>query len=439
MLSGTAAIILCLVVLFALLVIGVPIAICLLTSGLVGLLSFEGWEMLSNIVGKIAFSHVSGYSLLAVPMFILMGTLLLTHHMGEDLYDAIYRWFGWVPGGLAIGSTVVCAFFGFMSGSNTAASATIGSVALPEMEKKGYDRKLALGTLAVAGTLAALIPPSTIMIIYGVNVSGVSIGKVFVGGIIPGWILTAFMSIYIFTYAKIYPNSAPSAGISYSFKDKLRLLPKLIPVVVLFLAIIGGMFFGVWTAIEASAASVFISLVMIISYGRFSIVALIEAVKRTIKTSGMIYMLIIGANIMGYLFFVTGFQDAVSNFIIQFSLPPWGNMVLILFILTILGCFLDVIALITITVPVFLPIAIASGYDDVWFGVIMTVASEMALCTPPVGVNLFVVQGIAPKGTSLLTVAKGAAPFIGVIWVLLFLLIKYPELVNWLPSIMMGR
>lgn len=439
MLSATAAIILCLVVLFALLVIGVPIAICLLTSGLVGLLSFEGWEMLNNIVGKIAFSHVSGYSLLAVPMFILMGNLILTHHIGEDLYDAIYRWFGRVPGGLAIGSTVVCAFFGFMSGSNTAASATIGSVALPEMEKKGYDRKLALGTLAVAGTLAALIPPSTIMIIYGVNVSGVSIGKVFVGGIIPGWILTVFMSIYIFTYAKIYPNSAPSAGISYSLKDKLRLLPKLTPVVVLFVAIIGGMFFGVWTAIEASAASVLVTLVMVICYGRFRVAAVIDAVKRTIRVSGMIYMLIIGANIMGYLFFVAGFQDAVSNFILQFSLPPWGNMVLILFILTILGCFLDVIALITITVPVFLPIAIASGYDDVWFGVIMTVASEMALCTPPVGVNLFVVQGIAPKGTSLLTVSKGAAPYIGVIWVLLALLIKYPELVTWLPSIMSGR
>jgi C4-dicarboxylate transporter DctM subunit len=439
MLSATAAIILCLVVLFALLVIGVPIAICLLTSGLVGLLSFEGWEMLNNVAGKIAFSHVAGYSLLAVPMFILMGNLLLTHHMGEDMYDAIYRWFGRVPGGLAIGSTVVCAFFGFMSGSNTAASATIGSVALPEMEKKGYDRKLALGTLAVAGTLAALIPPSTIMIIYGVNVSGVSIGKVFMGGIIPGWILTAFMSTYIFTYAKIYPNSAPSAGISYSLKDKLRLLPKLAPVVVLFLAIIGGMFFGIWTAIEASAASVLVSLIMIISYGRFSITTLIEAVKRTIKTSGMIYMLIIGANIMGYLFFVTGFQDAVSNFILQFSLPPWGNMVLILFILTILGCFLDVIALITITVPIFLPIAIAAGYDDVWFGVIMTVASEMALCTPPVGVNLFVVHGIAPKGTSLLTVAKGAAPYIGVIWVLLALLIGFPELVTWLPNTMMSR
>jgi tripartite ATP-independent transporter DctM subunit len=438
MLSATAGIILCLLVLFALLVIGSPIFICLLLSGMVGLASVEGWQVLSNVAGKIAFSHVSGYSLLAVPMFILMGNLLLTHRIGQDLYDGMYRWFGRLPGGLAIASTVVCAIFGFMSGSNTAASATIGSIAIPEMEKKGYDRKLSLGTLAVAGTLAALIPPSTIMIIYGVNVSGVSIGEVFVGGIVPGLILTALMSIYIYTVAKLYPHLAP-AGSPFALKDKLRLLPRLVPVVFIFVAIVGGMYFGVWTAIEASAASVLISLIIIISYRRLNFAAVLDAVKRTIRISGMIYMIIVGANVMSYLFFVTGFQDAVSEFILHFSLPPWGNMLLILLIMTILGTFLDVIALITISVPIFLPIAIAAGYSDVWFGVIVTVASEMALCTPPVGVNLFVIQGIAPKGVSLLTVAKGAAPFIAVIWVLLVLLVAFPDLVTWLPNTMSGR
>lgn len=438
MLSATAGIILCLVVLFALLVVGAPIFICLLLSGMVGLLSVEGWQMLDNVAGKIAFSHVSGYSLLAVPMFILMGNLLLTHRIGQDLYDGMYRWFGRLPGGLAIASTVVCAIFGFMSGSNTAAAATIGSVAIPEMEKKGYDRKLSLGTLAVAGTLAALIPPSTIMIIYGVSVSGVSIGEVFVGGIVPGLILTALMSAYIYIVAKLYPRLAP-AGTSFTLKEKLTLLPRLVPVVIIFVAIVGGMYIGVWTAIEASAASVMITFIIIICYRRLKLAAVLDAVKRTIRVSGMIYMIIVGANVMSYLFFVTGFQDAVSKFILQFSLSPWGNMLLILLILTILGTFLDVIALITISVPIFLPVAIAAGYSDVWFGVIMTVASEMALCTPPVGVNLFVVQGIAPKGTSLLTVSKGAAPFIGVTWVLLALLVAFPELVTWLPSTMSGR
>ncbi|MEW5914344.1 MAG: TRAP transporter large permease [Thermodesulfobacteriota bacterium] len=438
MLSATAGIILCLLVLFTLLLMGAPIFICLLLSGMIGLVSVEGWQMLNNVAGKIAFSHVSGYSLLAVPMFIFMGNLLLTHRIGQDLYDGMYRWFGRLPGGLAIASTIVCAIFGFMSGSNTAASATIGSIAIPEMEKKKYDRKLSLGTLAVAGTLAALIPPSTIMIIYGVNVSGISIGEVFVGGIIPGLILTGLMSLYIFIVAKISPKLAP-AGTSYAFKDKVKLLPRLVPVGILFVAIVGGMYMGVWTAIEASAASVFISIIIIICYRRLSAAAVWDAVKRTVKISGMIYMIIIGANVMSYLFFVTGFQDAVSKFILHFSLPPWGTMLLILFIMTILGTFLDVIALITISVPIFLPLVTAAGYSDVWFGVIVTVASEMALCTPPVGVNLFVIQGIAPRGTTLLTVAKGAAPFIGVIWVLLVLLVAFPGLVTWLPGTMGAR
>jgi C4-dicarboxylate transporter DctM subunit len=222
-------------------------------------------------------------------------------------------------------------------------------------------------------------------------------------------------------------------------KDKLRLLPRLVPVLILFVAIVGGMYVGVWTAIEASAASVFISIIIIVFYRRLSLAGVLDAVKRTIRISGMIYMIIVAANVMSYLFFVTGFQDAVSQFILRFSLPPWGTMFLILLIMTLLGTFLDVIALITISVPIFLPLAVAAGYSDVWFGVIITVASEMALCTPPVGVNLFVIQGIAPEGTSLLTVAKGAAPFIGVIWLLLVLLVFFPDLVTWLPGTMAGR
>jgi len=438
MLSSTTAIIICLSVLFFLLLIGTPIFICLLFSGLVGIFFFEGWGLLTNIAGKLAFSHITGYSLLAVPMFILMGNLLLTHRIGEDLYDGMYMWFGKLAGGLAIASTIVCAIFGFMSGSNTAASATIGSIAIPEMEKKGYSRPLSLGTLSVAGTLAALIPPSTIMIIYGVNVSDVSIGQVFVGGIVPGIILTVLMSMYIYIFAKIFPDKAP-AGESSTLKQKIMALPSLVPVAILFVAIIGGIYKGVWTAIEASAASIFITLIIIIANRRFSLKATAGALKRTIRISGMIYMIIIGANVMSYLFFITGFQEAMGSLIMQFSLPGWAIMILILFIMMVLGTFLDVIALITISVPIFLPIAISLGYSDVWFGVITTIASEMALCTPPVGVNLFVIQGIAPRGTTLLTVAKGAAPFIAVIWVLLLMLIFFPDLVTWLPSTMAAR
>jgi tripartite ATP-independent transporter DctM subunit len=435
MISATTALIICLAFMLILLIIGLPIFMSLLFAGLVGIYIFEGSGMLANIVGKIAFSHVSGYSLLAIPMFVLMGNLLLTHKMGDDLYEGINKWFGFLPGGLAIASTVVCAIFGFMSGSNTAAAATIGSVALPAMEKKKYDRGLALGTLAVAGTLASLIPPSTIMIIYGTSVTDVSIGQVFVGGIVPGIILTALMSGYIYIFAKVNPEKAPP-GDKSSFKDKFIVLPRLLPVIVLFIAVVGGMYAGVWTAIEASAASVFVTLAVVLAYGRFKWSAVHDALLRTVRIAGMIYMIIIGATVMGHLFFVTGFREMVQHVLLQFNLPSWGTMILILLILTILGTFLDVVALIMISVPIFLPVAVAEGYSGVWFGVMMTVASEMALCTPPVGVNLFVIQGIAPPGTSLLTVARGAAPYIGVIWILVLIMIFFPETATWLPSTM---
>lgn len=436
MVEPNTALILCLAIMAISMVIGVPIFMSLLFSGLCGIYALEGGGMLSNIAGKIAFTQLTGYSLLAIPMFILMGNLLTTHKMGDDLYEGIYKWFGWMPGGLAIASTVVCAIFGFMSGSNTAAAATIGGVALPAMEEKKYDRSLALGTLAVAGTLAALIPPSTIMIIYGTTVSDVSMGKVFIGGIVPGIILTILMSIYIYGYATVYPGSAPR-GESSTLKEKFIVLPRLLPVLALFIVIVGGMYIGIFTAIEASAASVFVTLIVVVLYGRFKWSRVFDALRRTVKTSGMIYMVIVGATVMGHLFFITGFRDIVSDVLLRFNLPGWGTMIVILLILTVLGTFLDVIAMIMISVPIFLPVALKVGYDGVWFGVIMTIASEMALCTPPVGVNLFVIQGIAPEGTSLLTVARGAAPFILVIWVLVLMLIFWPGLVTWLPNAMM--
>lgn len=425
--------VICLGLLATFLIIGMPIFMGLLLAGLAAMQYLEGFDALANVAGKIAFNQLLGYPLLAIPMFILMGNLLTTHRIGDDLFSGLYKWFGALPGGLAIASTVVCAIFGFMSGSNTAAAATIGSVAIPAMEQKKYYRPLSLGTLAVAGTLAALIPPSTIMIIYGGAATDVSIGRVFIGGILPGILLTALMSAYIYGYARVFPTRAPK-GERAPMREKILGLKELAPAGVLFISIVGGMYAGIFTAIEASAVSVFVTLVLLVAYRRLNTASVLQAARTTIRVSGMIYMIIVGATILGHVFFITGFRDTVSNLLLGLNLPGWGTMIVILAILTVLGTFLDVIALIMISVPIFLPVAIQSGYDAVWFGVIMVIASEMALCTPPVGVNLFVIQGIAPRGTSLMTVARGAAPFIGVIWVLLLLLIFFPGIVTWLPS-----
>lgn len=433
MTPDNVGLILCLGLLGSFLAIGMPIFMALLLAGVGGMQYLIGFDGMANIVGKLAFSQLMGYSLLAIPMFIFMGNLLTTHKMGDDLFNGLYKWFGALPGGLAIASTVVCAIFGFMSGSNTAAAATIGSVAIPAMEKRNYARSLSLGTLAVAGTLAALIPPSTIMLIYGAAASNVSIGKVFIGGIVPGILLTILMSAYILIYASFNPASAPK-GEKISLYEKIIGLKELAPAAILFIVIIGGMFVGLFTAIEASAASVFVTLLLLTFYRRIRLALVMEAARGTLKIVGMIYMIIVGASVLSHVFFLTGFSDFVASLITGLELPNWGTMMVILLILTVLGTFLDVIALIMISVPIFLPIALQVGYDGVWFGVIMVIASEMALCTPPVGVNLFVIQGIAPRGTSLMTVARGAAPFIGVIWVLLLVLIFYPDVVTWLPN-----
>lgn len=425
--------VLCLGLLGFFLIVGMPIFMALLLSGLGAMQYLEGTNAVANVAGKLAFNQLMGFPLLAIPMFILMGNLLTTHRMGEDLYSGLHKWFGSLPGGFAIGSTVVCAIFGFMSGSNTAASATVGSVAIPAMEEHKYYRPLSLGTLAVAGTLAALIPPSTVMILYGSAAPNVSIGRVFIGGLIPGVLLTILMSIYIYTYARVYPNRAPR-GDKATWGEKFIGLKELAPAVFLFVIIIGGMYSGVFTAIEASAVSVLATIVMLIFYRRLNVASVYEAVKRTIRISGMIYMIIVGATILSHVFFITGFRDFVADMVLGLDMAPWATMVVVLLILTVLGTFLDVIALMMICVPIFLPIVLAVGYDGVWFGVIMVIAAEMALCTPPVGVNLFVIRGIAPKGTSLMTVARGAAPFIGVIWLLLIILIFFPEIVTWLPS-----
>lgn len=429
----SAALFLCFGLLVTFLVIGMPIFMGLLLAGAATMQYLVGFDAMASIVGKLAFNQLLGYPLLAIPMFIFMGNLLTTHKMGDDLFNGLYKWFGALPGGLAIASTVVCAVFGFMSGSNTAAAATIGSVAIPAMEKRKYYRPLSLGTLAVAGTLAALIPPSTIMLIYGSAASDVSLGKVFVGGILPGILLTILMALYIYIYALIYPSRAP-AGSPSSFREKIIGLKELAPASVLFIVIIGGMFAGLFTAIEASAVSVLATLVLLIIYRRFSFSKVFEAARSSLRISGLIYMIVVAASVLGHVFFLTGFSESVANLMTGLELPGWATMILILLILTTLGTFLDVIALIMIAVPIFLPVVIGAGYDAVWFGIIMVIAAEMALCTPPVGVNLFVIQGIAPPGTSLMTVARGAAPFIGVIWILLLLLIFFPEIITWLPS-----
>lgn len=417
------------------LVSGLPIAFSLALSALLGATVMLGPNALA-MIGSSPYSHTHGFSLLAIPMFILMGNILLQYGVGGVLFRHVNQLVGKTRGGLAMASTVMCSIFGFVCGSSSASCATIGGNTLPEMERRGYDRRLALGTLATAGSIAVLIPPSIIMVVYAILASA-SLGAVMIAGILPGLLLTAAIMVYIAVRVRIDPRLAPIDTNDATARDKAAAIVGLLPIGALFVAIIGGLFFGIWDAIEASAAGVFFAIVLCLYYFRgLSWQPLKRALVGTVETSVMIYMLIVGGNLLAYVFFITGLQSQIQSFVADSGLPGWGVLVLIGVIYMVLGTFLDVIAMLTITVPIFLPIVESVGYSAVWFGIFAVLFSEMALITPPVGINLFVIKGIAPPGTRVKDVAFGALPYIGVIWFVALLLIAFPQIALFLPGIM---
>ena len=413
---------------------GMPIFIAMGLSGMIGLFLIEGTSGAFLGIGGCAFEHVWTLGLVAVPMFIFMGNLVTHHRMGGDIYDTVYKWMGRLPGGLAIASTGFCALFGFMCGSGLAGAATVGGIALPEMNKRGYDKRLSLGSLALAGTLAALIPPSVLMIIYATQTM-TSMGALFVAGILPGLLLAGLMSAFLMVRCILNPKLGPP-GEKFSTREKVRSITHLLPVIILFITVIGGIYLGIWSPAEAGATACLVVVLIALFYRRLSWKAIKAAAMGAAKTSIMIYMLVVGASILSLLFFVSGLNEVIEQAMIGLPLPSWGLIIIILAIMMVMGMFMDVMALLFISLPITVPIVVSLGYDPVWWGIIVIVSCEMALITPPVGVNLFVIQSVAPRGTKLADVAWGAAPFVGVLWVFLALLIAFPGIVMWLPELM---
>lgn len=420
------------------LAVGFPICISLGLSGLIGLLLTEGFSGTLFGFTNIIYHQLFSFGLLAVPVFVLMGNLLFYHGIGKDLYETMYKWLGKVPGGLLVSSTVMCALFGFMCGSNTAAVATIGSVSIPELEKRKYDLRMSLGTMSVAGSLAVLIPPSTLMILYAV-ISEASMGRLFFAGIIPGILLSVLISAFIVVRCIINPELSGKSA-EFPISEKLKSLVNLIPVMVLFVTVLGGIFVGVWSPTEAGAGGTLIAFIICWAYKRVTWKKVKLAVLDTVKICCMIYQIVIGALIFSYLTFLSGFNELVSGFMLSMNVAPWTLVIIMLMIMMIMGMFLDVIALIYLTIPVFLPIIVDIGYHPVWWGIMMIVATEMALITPPVGVNLYIIKGVAPErlGVTVYDVAMGSAPFVIILWVMFLLMTFFPEIVMWLPNLMKG-
>ena len=423
--------ILLLVGLMLLLLLGLPVAFSLAASGMAGMYFLSGGYQTFSQIPLIAYKSLDDFVLSAIPLYILMSYILLQGKVGNDLYELGSKWFRHLPGGLGVATILACAVFAAISGSSVATAVTIGTVAIPEMIDRGYDKKLALGLVAAGGTLGILIPPSIPLIIYG-SVTGESVGKLFIAGIIPGLMLTAFFIIFIVMFsARNLPSQPPAAWTERWQSLRQSIWGLLLPVVV-----VGGIYSGAFTPTEAAAIGVIYSVfITVVIYRTLSWRDISIVLTDTVKTNAMILAIMIGAMIFGYIMTVLRIPQHLTEFVTGLEMNRWLVMLSINILLLILGCFLETVSIILITVPILFPIIMQLGFDPIWFAIVLVINMELALITPPVGMNLFVIQGIR-RDAGMADIARGVFPF-ALMMVLLIVIIAFlPELVLWLPTVM---
>lgn len=415
-----------------LLACGLPVGFALGVSGSIGLYFLGSEQLLFGILVGTPLSAVSTFELVTVPMFILMAQFMTVSGITDDMFDTAAKWVGRMPGGLAIATTLTGAAFGAVSGSSTASAATLSGAAIPAMIRQGYDRRLATGVVGISGTLAMLIPPSIAIILYGV-LSEQSIAKLLIAGVVPGLLVAA--AIIATTLVQIWRNpSLASPGKRYSFGEKIRSLRVTGPFITLFTAVTGIIYLGVATPTEASGLGAFGALTLAILRGRMNGRIFIEALFSTGRTTAMIMMIVLGAHVFGYFLTMTQTTQNLVRFVMALDLPSWAILVAVLCLYVVLGCILDQIAIIILTVPLLLPPMVALGYDPIWFGIIIVVLAEIGLVTPPVGMNIFVVARYTD--VPLEEIFIGVAPYVVALLAVIALLAVFPQIVLWLPATM---
>lgn len=411
--------------------LGLHVATVLFLLGLVGAVFFLTPQMVLTL-GDIAWNSQNDFILTAVPLFVLMGELLLRSGLADRMYTALAAWLTWLPGGLLHSNIVACALFAATSGSSVATAATISTVALPNFKGRGYDERLILGSLAAGGTLGILIPPSINMIIYGA-MTNTSVGKLFIAGVIPGLILTGMFMLLIVVISLLRGRGGPKET-KLSLKQKLQLLPGLFPPMFVFVIVMGGIYFGYATPTEAAAVGVVGTLILGLVAGQMNVRILHAAFKSTICITAMVTLIIVAAFYLNFIISVLGLPQAVTTWVRELGISPIETIFLIILIYLVLGCFLETLSMMITTVPIVVPLVVSLGFDPIWFGILLVVLIELALLTPPVGVNLYVVQGIRDPGKSIGDVILGVLPFILVMLVLVVVLVYLPGLATWLPE-----
>lgn len=421
-----------LIILVVLLIVGVPVAISMAVSGAFGLYMFGGLSILTGILRTAPLSSTSSYEIITVPMFILMAEFVIISGIANDLFRAAAMWVGRVRGGVAMATVLAGAGFAAISGSSTAAAATLASTSIPAMVRQGYEPKLAGGVVAISGTLAMIIPPSIALILYGV-IADISISALFIGAIIPGVLVCLSIILTIAALVYLWPDSAPK-GQSYSFKEKLQSLSRIGPVLILFIVVIGSIYSGLATPTEASGVGAFVAMLLALKERRLTLRALVHALRKTAHTTAMILLIILAAHIFGYYFTLERVTNDLITWVGQLDLPPTAIMAVILLGYVVLGFFMDQVAILILTVPVVLPLVVSLGFDPVWFGVVVVVTAEVGMVTPPLGMNIFVVARYTKMPLNELFV--GVMPHVWVHLLVIALLVLFPQLILWLPSTM---
>ena len=419
--------------LFALIALGVPIAFAMIIVGAAGFAQTTGIEAALSILGQVPYHTVSLYEYVVIPLFILMGMFAFHSGISRDLFDASYKWLGAMPGGLAVSGICGCGMFSAICGSSMPTAAAMGLIALPEMEKRDYDMRLATGSIAAGGTLGVLIPPSLGLVVYGI-ITESSIGRLFIAGFLPGALMCLLFFATVWLQCRRNPALGPT-GPSTTIEKKLRALKEVLPTLLIFLVCIGGIYVGYFTPVESAAVGALLTLIYGLVRGTLNGAAIVASVKETANISLMIFAIVIGANVFGYFITVTEIPLKVAEMIATTGANKYVVLLCIIMMYMLIGCVMEFFSMMILTLPIIFPTVMGFGFDPIWFGIILVIMLEIGQITPPIGINVFTIKGVAPQ-VPLTTIFRGVLPFWMAMLVCLGCLIAFPELALFLPSLL---
>ncbi len=431
--SATLVGIIGLIALFVLIFSRMPVGFVMTLVGFCGFSYLVSFDAALSVMAKDYFNIFGSYNLTVIPLFILMGQVAFHAGISSRLFDVAYKFIGHWPGGLAMATIGACAGFSAICGSTNATAATMASVTIPEMKKYNYKDSIATGVVAAGGSLGILVPPSVIFIIYGIMTEQ-SIGKLFMAGILPGILLTLFFILAIGIWVTLRPDIAPR-GPKTDMKEKLMSLTGLVDTIILFCLVMGGLFFGIFTPTEAGAIGAFGTILLAVIKRNITMKGLMAAVFETTRISCMILIIVAGATVFGHFLAITRIPFDMASWVGGLSLPSYAIIGIIVLIYLVGGCFIDALALIMLTVPIFYPVVLTMGYDPMWFGVVIVLVTQIGVITPPVGINVYVVQSVAwdvPLGV----IFKGVLPLLVALIAATVLIIFFPQIALFLPGMM---